>query len=303
MFAHLQQSPIPAAEEAGLILRTLQELGQDLLGRLPFAVVAAIIFVLFILFGQAVKLGIHAAARRTPLTERLGRLLGRLATVTSAILGLLVGAVIVFPAFRPGDLVAGLGLTSVAIGFAFKDILQNFVAGLFLLWRQPFEIGDQIRVKDYEGTVEDIQFRSTRLITYDGERAILPNNDVYTSAVLVRTAFPARRLKYVVGIGYPESIEEARRVIEEALQRAPGVLNEPAPWVYVSEFAPSSVNFNVFFWARSDQTSVLRAIDQAGTEMKRALDAARIEIPYPHTVLLVQDQAPHPPEHLLRPAA
>ena len=74
-------------------------------------------------------------------------------------------------------------------------------AGILILWRQPFRVGDQIRVLDYEGTVEEINVRSTRLKTYDGERAVLPNGDVYTSAILVRTAYPQRRVRFTVGIG------------------------------------------------------------------------------------------------------
>lgn len=93
------------------------------------------------------------------------------------LLGFLIAAVIVFPTFNPGDLVAGLGLTSVALGFAFKDVLQNFFAGLLILWRRPFVVGDQIKVREYEGTVEEINVRSTRIKTYDGERAIIPNAD------------------------------------------------------------------------------------------------------------------------------
>lgn len=104
------------------------------------------------------------------------------------VLGLFVAAVVILPTFKPGDLVTGLGITSVVIGFAFKDVLQNFFAGVLILWRRPFVVGDQIKVKEYEGTVEEINVRSTRLKTYDGERAVLPNGEVYTNAILVRTA-------------------------------------------------------------------------------------------------------------------
>jgi len=132
----------------------------------------------------------------------------------------------------------------------YEDILQNFFAGLLILWRRPFRVSDQIRVKDFEGTVEEINMRSTRLKTYDGEWVILPNGDVYTSSILVRTAYDQRRLKFVVGIGYPDSIEEARQVIHDVLAGIEGVLDEPAPWVYASELAGSSVNLTVYFWVK-----------------------------------------------------
>jgi small conductance mechanosensitive channel len=85
-----------------------------------------------------------------------------------AALGLFVAAVIIFPTLRPGDLIAGLGTTTVAAGFAFKNILQNFFAGLLITWRRPLVVEDEIRVKEFEGVGEEITTRSTRLKTYDG---------------------------------------------------------------------------------------------------------------------------------------
>ncbi len=107
----------------------------------------------------------------------------------------------------PGDLVAGLGITSVAIGFAFKDVLQNFFAGILILWRKPFVVGDQIKFREFEGAIEEINVRSTRIKTFDGERAVIPNGDIYANAVLVKTAYEKRRVKFVVGIGYLDDIE------------------------------------------------------------------------------------------------
>ena len=115
------------------------------------------------------------------IVDAEGMILGRLASAFTIILGLFVAAVVIFPTFNPGDLIAGLGITSVAIGFAFKDVLQNFFAGILILWRRPFIVGDEIKVGNYEGTVEEITTRSTRVKTYDGERAVLPNGDVYTN--------------------------------------------------------------------------------------------------------------------------
>ena len=140
----------------------------------------------------------------------------------------------------------------------------------------------------YEGTVEEITTRSTRVHTYDGERAVLPNGDVYTNAVLVRTAYNNRRVRLSVGIGYQDSIERARSVIRDVLEKTEGVLDQPAPSVLVAELAPSSVNLHVFFWTNSRQANVLRATDSAMTGIKLALDKAGIEIPYPHRVVLNQ---------------
>ncbi len=275
--------------DMSIVWRTIKDLGEGFLARLPYLVIALIVFGVFLIVARIIKRVVHVAGTNTRLDVTLADLLGRLASAAITVLGLFVAAVIIFPAFKPGDLVTGLGITSVAIGFAFKDVLQNFFAGILILWRRPFVVGDQIRTKDYEGTVEEINVRSTRLKTYDGERAVLPNGDVYTSAILVRTAYDKRRVKFTVGIGYPDSIEEARETITRVLLDTEGVMHDPGPWVYVAELAPSSVNFTVYFWVGSQQANVLKVSDRVATGIKNALDRAGIDMPFPHTVVLFHD--------------
>jgi small-conductance mechanosensitive channel len=142
---------------------------------------------------------------------------------------LLVVATIIFPSVKPADALATLGIGSVAIGFAFKDILQNWLSGLLLLYRQPFQIGDQIKSGDFEGTVERIEARATLIETYDGQRVVIPNSDIYTRAVTVRTAFPKRRAEYDVGVGYGDDLDKACSLIREAVRGIEGVESEPAP--------------------------------------------------------------------------
>lgn len=108
-------------------------------------------------------------------------------------------------------LFVGLGVSSVAIGFAFKDILQNGLAGLLILLRQPVEVGDQIVINSFEGTVERIETRATIIRTYDGQRVVVPNGDSYTKAVQVKTANDKRRSQYDMGLGYGDGIEHGDR--------------------------------------------------------------------------------------------
>lgn len=279
----------------GILWTTLRGMAEGLLARVPYVILGLLVFLFFWLVAKPVgrlvcRAGSHAS------NSNLGTLLNRLTQAIFSVLGVLVASVVIFPTFQPGDLVAGLGITSVAVGFAFKDILQNFFAGILILWRQPFRIGDQIRSGEFEGTVEDINTRSTRIKTYDGEQAVLPNGDVYTRAILVRTAYGQRRVRFSVGIGYPDSIEEARGVIRGVLARTEGVLSDPGPWVYVTELAPSSVNFTVYFWVTPQQSNVLAVSDRVATGIKLALDEAQIDMPYPHTVVHFHDESDGPRE-------
>lgn len=274
----------------GIIWQTLNNIADGFLERLPYIVIGVIVFLLFLVAARVVGRIIHAVANRSgKIDNMLAELVGRIGSVALTILGVFVAAVVVFPGFNPSDLITTLGITSVAVGFAFKDVLQNFFAGILILWRRPFLVGDQIRVKENEGTVEEINVRATRLKTYDGEQAILPNGDVYTSAILVRTAYDKRRLKFAVGIGYLDDIEKGRETIRRVLNETDGVLPEPEPWIYVSELAPSSVNFIVYFWVEPQQANVLKVSDRVATGIKYALDKAGIDMPYPHTVVLFHD--------------
>lgn len=278
-----------------IVWQVFSQLSRALLARVPYILLGLLTFVVFIVIARILKSILTTVGRRTRLDITLAELLARLASAATMILGLFVAAVVIFPTFQPGDLIAGLGITSVAIGFAFKDVLQNFFAGILILWRRPFIVGDEIKVREFEGVVEDITTRSTRIKTYDGERAVLPNGDVYTNAVLVRSAYQSRRIRLTVGIGYKDSIESARNVIHDVLNRTEGVLRNPEVWVYVSELAPSSVNFSVFFWTNPQQANVLSITDKVITEIKLKLDEAKIDIPYPHLVVHVDGQSdPNP---------
>lgn len=292
MYIFLQQTPVadqPREFDVSILWRTFIDLAASLLARLPYIIVGIIVFIVFIIFARIAKNILRSMSERTRMDVMLAYLLSRLASGVLTIIGFFAAATVVFPTLTPGSLVAGLGITSVAIGFAFKDILQNFFAGILILWRRPFRVGDQIRTNGYEGTVEEINIRSTRIKTYDGERAVLPNGDVYMSAILVRTAYKMRRVQFTVGIGYPDSIDKARTVIHRVLSETEGVLDDPSPWVYVTELALSSVNFNVYFWVESEQANVLAVSDRVATGIKLALDKAGIDIPYNHTVVLFHD--------------
>ena len=281
-------SQLSEIESVDLLVRTLNQIGRSAISRLPYIVIGLIVLGMFVIIGRLISYALLKVGERTPLDVTLSKLLGRLAYALTVILGIFVGAVVVFPTFNPGDLIAGLGITSVAIGFAFKDVLQNFFAGILILWRRPFVIGDEIKVKEYEGTVTNINVRSTRVRTYDGEQAVIPNSDVYTSALLVRTAYPVRRRKFTVGVGYLDDIEKARQTILGALRNIPDIAENPGPDVYVAELGASSVNFTVFIWAAS-RASTPRLNDQVATSIKYALDEANIDMPYPHSVVLFHD--------------
>ena len=208
------------------------------------------------------------------------------ATVMSKLAGWLLlfvvvlsAVAIVFPSVKPVDLLAGLGFFSLAVGFAFQDILENVLSGVLLLFRQPFQSGDQIEVQDRAGTVEAITIRETRIRTYDGQLILIPNRDVYKSVIRVQTHFDQRRVAFVAGIAYENDAAEACEVIAASLASVEGVAAEPAPEALVQSLGVSTVDIEVRFWATARQHDSRLVQHRAIVAVKRALDEAGIEMP------------------------
>ena len=248
----------------------------------PSIALGLFVFFLFYVAGRLTRRLAYKLTRRAQKHNNVGLVIGRIGQGISVLCGILVASVIAIPGFTVGQLFSILGVGSVAIGFAFRDILQNFLAGILLLLNQPFRIGDQIIADNLEGTVEDIQTRATFVRTYDGRRVVVPNTDLFTGLVTVNTAFETRRLEHVIGISYNDDIETAIAVLEDVMRHAPSVLSEPEPDAFVVDFNDSSIDIQMFWWISSPyQKDVIFSRGEVLRQAKTALDAAGITIPFP----------------------
>ena len=221
----------------------------------------------------------------------LGGVLSSLAFGLIVAASVMIASVIIFPSVQPATIISSLGIGSIAIGFAFKDILQNLLAGILLLINHPYRRGDQIVVKGFEGTVEHIQSRATLIKTYDGRRVIIPNSDVYTLPVVVNTAFPTRRSQFEVGIGYGDDPEAACRIFAEAVAKVAGVEADPAPEVLPWGLADSYITLRAGWWTDSKQTNVSHIRAKVILAIFKAAKAAAIDLPFPTSVILFHDQS------------
>jgi small-conductance mechanosensitive channel len=255
---------------------------------LPNIVVAVVVLLLVAIGAWVVERSFRRWADRHERSN-LGAVLGSFLKWMILLVGGLLALTIVIPSLDPKDLLAGLGLGSVAIGFAFKDILQNWLAGLLILLQQPFKVGDQIVVGSYEGTVDWIETRATIITTYDGRRVIVPNASVYSNAVTVNNALPSRRSQFDVGIGYGDDIDLARKIIVESTLAVDGVQSEPAPEAFVWELACSSVNLRVRWWTNSKGATVVHTKASVIQAVKLALDRNGIDMPFPTQVTINQE--------------
>lgn len=271
--------------------QSVQQMATGFIERLPYLAVALIVFVFFFALGRVVRASVRVLALRSKRRYNLGLVLGRISYGAIIFVGLLIALVIAIPGFTPGQLISLLGLSSVAIGFAFRDILQNFLAGILLLLAEPFRIGDQIVINNFEGTVEDIQTRATFIKTYDGRRVVIPNSNLFTNSVTVNTAHEKRRLQYDFGIGYADDIARAKEVLLDTLRGIPEVLTEPAPDVLVVRLGDSSIQVRLRWWVQPPrQFDVLISQDVVLQRAALALAKAGIDLPFPTQQILFHDQ-------------
>lgn len=279
------------SESVSTAWEKIQAMTNSLIVLLPNLVLALIVFAVFWFAAKALKSLVRRLTRRHRQARNLGLVLGRLSQGVAILIGLFVALSIVIPSFKVGDLVQLLGISGVAFGFAFRDILQNFLAGILILLTEPFQIDDQIVFKDFEGTVEDIQTRATTIRTYDGRRVVIPNSELFTNSVTVNTAWDNRRLQYDVGIGYGDDIDRAKQLIMEAVANLEVVLKEPAPDVLVMELADSTVNIRVRWWISPPRRAdALDTRDKVLAAIKNKLTANGIDLPFPTQQILFHDQ-------------
>jgi len=213
--------------------------------------------------------------------DNFGEILGGFLKYTIVIVGLMLALTVISPNLKPADLIAGLGVSSVAIGFAFKDILQNWLAGILILLRQPFKIGDQIVVNGYEGTVDRIETRATIITTYDGQDVVIPNGDIYTNAVQVKTAHELIRSQYDLGLGYDQDREKAMKILRKTIEGIEGINKDKPIDILPWDQSDSWLTIRMRWWTKSERASVVKVFSKVILETQNAMDQANIDLPFP----------------------
>ena len=275
--------------DLGVLTTKLHAMGVTALGLLPNVILGIVVFVCFFFASRWLRKIVTGLTAK--FHHNVGIVFGRLGQGALVILGLLVALSIVIPSFRAADIISLLGIGSVAVGFAFRDILQNFLAGLLLLLMEPFRVGDQIVVKGFEGVVEEIQTRATMIKTYDGRRVVIPNAELFTQSVIVNTTFPKRRTQYDVGVGNGDDLEVVEKLLLEAMQSVDGVLADPKPDILVVDLAASSVNVRIRWWTEGIANAHIMVV-QSGVlkAVKKTLTTHGIDMPFPTQQILFHDQ-------------
>jgi len=290
MFNFIQQAAAqaigsgPETEEG---VGAVAELARYAINNLDNWLAGLVIAVLAYIFAKLAK---RIAQKR--ITEKVGEnetdmimLVGRVTYITILFIGL-------FMALK----VAGLDLTVIAaavgfgVGFAMKDLIMNFLAGIIVLASNQFGIGDYIKINDTFGKVVEVQSRATILQALDGTKIIVPNSDLFNNQVVSYTSNPFRRIEIPVGVEYRTDLEKAHKVLLETLKHHPKVQKEPAPAVVLEAFNDSSIDFLARFWVDSHENWFNIRSDLV-IAIKIAFDQAKINIPFPMRTLVLDRES------------
>ncbi len=264
--------------------------------RLPYLGIALAVFALFWLLSRLFRVIIRKTLSKHARKQNLVLALNRLGSTIIVFMGFMIAMVVAIPGFTPAQLLSTLGLGSLAIGFAFKDIVQNLLSGMIILISEPFRIGDQIMTDKHEGIVEDIQIRATYLRTYDGRRIVIPNSQLFTNAVTVNTAYPNRRVQVNVAVPCQDRAR-AKAVILNAVKSCNSVAKDHPITIVLTELTdganpPNGLNnLMVRWWIQtSTQVDVIGSTDEVLDAIQTALSGVGINLPCPAP----QGLSPHP---------
>lgn len=269
---------------------SIQGIFKTIAANIPYIIAGLIVFLLFWLLSKLVKSVFLKASKKTRLDARLRILFSRLIAVGIVAIGFFT-ALTVFTKLELGNLIAGLGFTSFIIGFATKDILNNLLSGVLILWQQPFRIGDYLFVGSNQGTVEYIGVRASKLRKDDGELVLIPNGDLYSSAITIRGAGVERRMLLKICIDYAADVSHVKSVIGRVLEGIEGVVDDPASSVFVTDLTGDGINISIYFWINTDTHRPMAVFDEVATMVKKSLANEGVEL-FPPGSIVVQKATP-----------
>lgn len=275
-----------------ILIDQLAGMWESLVSLIPSMLIALVVIIFtWIVARFAVKIA-DKLISNTSMRPSLKELVDTLVRIAIWVIGLMIALTIMLPGLTPASLIAGLGFGAVAIGFAFQDIFENFMAGILIMLREKMRIGDYIECEGVEGRVEHIALRETHIRKLDKELTIVPNSILFKNPVKILTDVEKRRHEVVAGVSYDTDLEHAREVILKAVKSVEKVDANEAIDVFACEFNSSSVDFKLRWWSGSQPRDMHESRDGVIRAVKAALDEAGIEIPFPYITHTFKEPVP-----------
>jgi small conductance mechanosensitive channel len=269
-----------------LLSRKLTGWGRQFVLLLPNLLLAVLVVVLTWLLARLVRNMVARLLKRVSHSEQVNWLVAQAVYVAVFAAGTFIALGILGLDKTVASLMAGAGIVTLALGFAFQDIAANLMAGIYLSVRRPFRRGQLIKTQDYFGTVNQINLRWTEVYTQQGQLVLIPNKQVFENPIMNYSSLGRRRIDLNVGVSYGDDLVKAREVAVRAVEEIPERLADRPVELYYEEIGESSINFVIRFWISfSKQADYLAARSEAIIHIKQAFDAEGITIPFPTRVL------------------
>ena len=272
--------------------REIERLANQVQWFAPLTVVSLLILLLAWVASRGVMALASRSLRRRIASPLLLHLVARSLSIPVILIGLYLVLQVAGLTRLAITVLGGTGLAGIVLGLAFREIVANALASILLSVRNPFRAGDWIKVGEYQGIVQNLNMRTTVLLTLDGNHVQIPNALVYESVIENFSTNPNRRSDFIVGIGYEVSIQAAQNVIVQALRMHPAVLDDPEPSALVDELGSSTVNIRVQFWFDGKAYSIAKVRSALMRQVKRALQDAGISMPDAAREIIFPDGVP-----------
>ncbi|MDX1632714.1 MAG: mechanosensitive ion channel family protein [Thermoanaerobaculia bacterium] len=277
---------IDVQEAIGNLYDKLQGWTEGFFALLPNLVVALLVLFLFWLLSKMVRRMAARAMARITDNRALHTLVKNVAGIAMLGVGLFIALGVLKLDKTVAALLGGAGVVALALGFAFQDIAENFMAGILMALRRPFSVGDTVETGDFFGRVEEVNLRNTILRLPTGQVVLIPNSDVFGDPITNYTRGGERRVDLECGVSYGDDLEQAEEVAQEAVASVSLRNRDRDPELFYTEFGGSSINFVVRFWIDDfRQSAFLAARSEAIQRIHRAFDDAGLDIPFPITTL------------------
>ncbi len=272
----------PVEQETRLLAKKFLSFTPYLLASIIVLVVVAICSVF------AMRIGRKAAEKRVR-NSLLIEIISKLFALPVVLIGLYLVLRISGLTGVAVTILGGTGAIGLIVGFAMKNILENYFTGVMLSVSNPYSVGDTIAVNGQKGVVQTLTTRGTVLVDFDGNHIIIPNSTIYGTTVINETSNPSTRVKFSIGIDYAESPAKVRSTILSALKETKDILDKPESIVMMSSFGASAIIYDVYFWISSTKSSGMRMKSLAMELVRSKLCEANIRIPGEVREIIMRD--------------
>lgn len=285
------------------ILQSLGRYWEQFLIALPRIVLAVVLLVVVLVVASYVSKLLNRRLSGKAHDPLFGRFISKLVKYALIIVGVILFLQVIGLSGIAGGLLAGAGISAFIFGFAFKDIAENFLAGIILAFDRPFSMNDTIKIDDYIGHIAALNFRTTHIKTFDEKDVFIPNANILKQPLTNLTRNGVIRLDFVVGIAYEDDINKAREIILETVGKTEGILKDKPPFVVAEELAASTVNLRVYFWTATDdyRKGVLLTKSEALANVKKKLTDEGFTMPANIQELKLYDKRESLPVTVLPP--